>query len=108
MKSNNLKNLRKSRQLTQEKLATILSMTRSAYNHYELGKYEPDIATLKKLANFYNVSIDYILNHQTKNQLQLGYLNEDQKNAIKKLIALNQINFIKAYSYISGLHAAQN
>lgn len=108
MKLNNLKNLRKNLKITQKELAKELSITRSAYNHYELGNYEPDIKTLIKLANYFNVSVDYIVGHQTKNQLQLGYLNEDKKNAIKKLIVLNQINFIKAYSYISGLHAAQN
>ncbi|MBR2179034.1 MAG: helix-turn-helix transcriptional regulator [Selenomonadaceae bacterium] len=33
----------------------------ATYSKYEQGTTEPDIATIKKLANFFDVSIDYLL-----------------------------------------------
>lgn len=108
MKSNNLKNLRNINNLKQYEIAQILNIARTTYRNYENNERQMPYELLIKIADYYKVSIDYILSHETKDQLQLGFLNEDKKNAIKKLIALNQINFVKAYSYISGLHAAQN
>lgn len=58
---NNLKNLRKERNLKQEEVAQILGITRAAFGHYEKGLREPDFATLQKLSDFFGVSIDYIL-----------------------------------------------
>ncbi len=107
-KMSNLIKTRKSRNLTQKEIAKLLNIEQTTYSGYETGYSRPDIDTLKKIANIFNTSIDYLVEYTPKNSLQIGYLDDDQKNAIKKLIALNQTNFIKAYSYISGLHAAQN
>lgn len=56
-----LKALRKARQLTQSDVASYLGITVSAYGNYELGQREPDLATLNKLAEYFDVSVDYIL-----------------------------------------------
>jgi transcriptional regulator with XRE-family HTH domain len=58
---NNLKKLRKDRKLSQSDIAEFLNITANAYGHYELGKRQPNPETLVKLADFYGVSIDYIL-----------------------------------------------
>lgn len=103
-----LKELRLKLGLNQTELADKLNIKRNTYNKYELETNEPDIKTIKQFANFYNVSLDYLLEHEQENQFDLGFLTEDQKTAIKMLTALNHINFIKAFSYISGLYASQN
>src|SRR5690606_26511069 len=56
-----LKRLRESKKLSQQQLADKLNINRSTYARYELNKTQHDYETLQKLAEFYNVSIDYIL-----------------------------------------------
>ena len=53
--------LRKEKGMTQEELARALNITRSALSLYEIGKREPDTDTIKKIAEFFGVSIDYLL-----------------------------------------------
>lgn len=57
-----LKYLREKMMLTQEELAKQLQMSRGTYAHYEIGKRSPDLETLAKLASFFSVSTDYLLN----------------------------------------------
>lgn len=56
-----LKELRKSYGLTQEKLAEALDISRVNYTRYETDKVRPDYETLVRLADFYDVSTDYLL-----------------------------------------------
>lgn len=72
-----LKELRKEYGLTQGKLAEkIGGISRSTIAMYESGGSEPDIQTLNKLANFFSVSIDYLLgkNEKTSNSLRIPVL----------------------------------
>ena len=63
---NNLKEARKKKLLTGEKVAQQLNITRNALSMYETGKREASYETLKKLANIYGVSIDYLLGNSTE------------------------------------------
>lgn len=56
-----LTELRKEKGLSQEQLANMLSMSRSTYAQYEVDRREPDFDTLKKLAQFFACSTDYLL-----------------------------------------------
>lgn len=56
-----LKELRKFHKKTQQDVADILGITRGAYSNIENAKREPDINTLNILAEYYDVSIDYLL-----------------------------------------------
>ena len=57
-----LKKVRKAKELNQLKVAMDLNMSREALSHYENGKRNPDIQTLKLLSRYFNVSIDYLIN----------------------------------------------
>ena len=57
-----IKNLREDHDLTQEYISKYLKINRVVYNRYENGLREIPISLLIKLADFYNVSIDYITN----------------------------------------------
>jgi transcriptional regulator with XRE-family HTH domain len=59
--SKRLTYLRKELELTQDELSKKLTISRSAYSHYESGKYEPSIQMLELLADFYDVSTDFLL-----------------------------------------------
>ena len=56
-----LKALREEIKLSQLELADKLNMSQQAISAYENNKREPDIETIKKLADFFNVSTDYLL-----------------------------------------------
>lgn len=56
-----LRELRKEKGLLQRDVAKIIGITDSAIGHYERGARVPDPDTLRKLAEFYSVSVDYLL-----------------------------------------------
>lgn len=56
-----LKELRKSRRITQQKLAMDLNLNQNTISRYENEEREADYQTLIALADYFNVSIDYLL-----------------------------------------------
>ncbi len=56
-----LKNLRKERGITQLQLALALNLNQNAISRYENGTREADYHTLIMLADYFKVSIDYLL-----------------------------------------------
>ncbi|SDC02206.1 DNA-binding transcriptional regulator, XRE-family HTH domain [Paenibacillus sp. UNCCL117] len=53
--------LRETRQLTQGELAQILGVTRAALSHYENDRRQPAYDTLKKIAQYFSVSVEYVM-----------------------------------------------
>lgn len=56
-----LKELREGRRIYQRELAEILGMSFRGYQNYETGQSEPKLATLIVLADYYQVSIDFLV-----------------------------------------------
>ena len=56
------KKIRKQRKWSQLKVAMDLSISREALCHYEVGKRSPDIDMLRRMSEYYGVSIDYLIN----------------------------------------------
>lgn len=56
-----LKQLRHQRGISQLKLAMDLGMNQNSISRYESGEREADYQTLIRLADYFNVSIDYLL-----------------------------------------------
>lgn len=90
-----LKQLRIESNLLQKDIAKKLNITSSAYGFYEQGKRIPDSNTLNSLANFYNVSTDYILGRTDIKELNTSAVSistfipkltkKDEKDIAKKL-----------------------
>ena len=59
----NLRALREARKLSQQKLVDLLKLdlAQSQIQSYETGVYEPDITTMKALADFFDTSIDFLV-----------------------------------------------
>ena len=57
-----IKNLREDNDLTQKDICNVLHCSQQVYSDYELGKLDIPTDVLIKLAKFYNVSTDYLLN----------------------------------------------
>ena len=62
----NLKKIRKEKGISQLKLAMELNMSQNTISRYETGEREPGINELIKIADYFNISIDYLL-ERTKN-----------------------------------------
>lgn len=60
-----LKELRKSKNVLQKDLATYLGVTDVTYSRYEKGVRQPDFDTLTKLAEYFNVTTDYLLGNES-------------------------------------------
>lgn len=59
--SSTLKLLRNKRNITLELLGTELGVSKQSVNRWELGQREPNIDTLIALANYFDVSLDYLV-----------------------------------------------
>lgn len=57
----NLKNLREQNNITQEQLAEHLQVSRATVAGYETKNHQPDFERLVKIAQYFNVSTDYLL-----------------------------------------------
>ena len=60
--------LRKSKKLSQQAVADLLGISATAYQNYEYGKTELNYTGLRKLADFYGVSTDYLLGREKKSK----------------------------------------
>lgn len=97
-----LKELRKANNLTQQEIANILKISQQSYNGYETNKFEPNISILFQLADYYGVSLDYLCEHTTENQIPLGCLTDTQKIAINLLLQLHETNLLQTIGYITS------
>lgn len=90
---NNLKMLRKLNKLNQTEVAKILSIEQSTYGKYERGEIPLNEIYAKKLADYYNVSISYILNDDNK---EIIITKEQYKNLLKARDTINSIEKVYA------------
>ena len=72
---NRLKELREDKDLYQKDIAKVLNMSQTGYSQYETETNDIPTEILKKLAKYYNTSIDYIL-----------YLTDERKPYPKSII----------------------
>lgn len=61
-----LRELRKKRGLTQRQMADILKITERSYQRYEGGERVPELDILCAIADFFGVSVDYLLGRMGK------------------------------------------
>lgn len=56
-----IKELRKQKRITQLKMAIDLNTSQNTISRYENGEREPGLCDLVKIADYFNVSVDYLL-----------------------------------------------
>ena len=62
MKYERIRNLREDQDLTQAYIGKVLNVTQKSYSRYENGDRAIPIELLSKLADFYDTSVDYLIN----------------------------------------------
>lgn len=76
-----LKELRKEHNLTQEDIAKMFNVTNNAVYSWEVGKSQPSIEIIKKLAEYFGVTVDYLLCFTQKDADNLERLKQALKEA---------------------------
>lgn len=97
----NLKQVRLQANKTQAEIANIIGTNQNTYSNYETEKTEPSIKTLIDLANYFDVSLDYLCGRQYNNKI--GYIPDDKKELVKTLLKLNNEDCSKLQGYMSAL-----
>ena len=83
---NILKTLRLRKDMTQAQLANKLGLTKSVISAYETGLRLPSYDILIHIARIYNVSTDYLLGIEKKQEIDLSGLSQEETNALLNLI----------------------
>ncbi len=65
----NIRNLRRNHDKTQEELAEYLNIKQTTYSKYELGKVNIPVDVFLKLADYYDVSVDYLVGRNATKEL---------------------------------------
>ena len=98
-----LKLLRKQNQKTQENVANDLSIQKQTYQNYELEKRQPDIDMIIQLADYYHVTVDYLIGHEVPYIIDKGLFNNEQLDVIERLKTLDKEQCKLIATYIDGL-----
>lgn len=85
-------------ELTQEALAMILQVDRSTLASWEINRREPDIATLRRIASYFKVSIDWLVGFDAEDSSSL-----DQGNCIRESIPSYHANRDKRWDKVITL-----
>lgn len=102
----NIEKIRRESKKSQRDIAKVLNMTQPSYANYESGKTEPRISSLIKLADYYNVSLDYLVGRDFANQY--AYLTENEKNLLDIFREMTEDNQQVYYQEGKGILLAQN
>ena len=88
--SERLKNLRKERGVSQEELAKVLHITRQSISKWETGTAYPDMEKMKMLSDFYELSLDELMDQDSKGasgiQIKVTETGEEQEDLEENLI----------------------
>lgn len=85
--STRLKELRQSKNLRQEQVATLIGVNKSAISSYENNTRQPSYDILVRLATLYRVSTDYLLGQTNIRSLDLTGLTEEEAALISELVS---------------------
>lgn len=83
-----LKQIRKANKFTQQDLADAVGIERSTYASYETGRNKPDVILLKRIANVFGVSSDFILEIDTSKKFNMSDANVSYKKNGSQLISV--------------------
>ncbi|MED3439226.1 helix-turn-helix transcriptional regulator [Bacillus subtilis] len=80
--STKIKKLREEKKMKQQEVADKLGIARTTYASYEQGKREPDHETLIKIADYYDVTIDFLLRGESQ-ETQDEIFNEQARKILE-------------------------
>lgn len=100
-----LRNLRLLNKKSQKEVAETIKISAPAYFKYENGESKPTIENLIKLADYYGVTVDYLLGRQVN---EFSYLTDHEKVLISDFRKLSTYNQAKILGEVAGILLTQN
>lgn len=97
-----IKNARIKVRLTQEQAAEALGVSRQTISNWENNKTYPDIVSVVKMSDLYNISLDHLLKEEKSMSDYLGYL-EESTNVVKSRNKFSELITIVVYLAIWAL-----
>ena len=102
--SERLKELRTKQNISQYTLAENLNLSRGLLSNYEQGRREPDYDTLLLIANYFDVSVDYILGvTEVKKRLLHNNMSDKYKRLMISILDLSKQSLEELEKYIDLL-----
>ncbi|MBQ8944414.1 MAG: helix-turn-helix transcriptional regulator [Clostridia bacterium] len=86
----NLKLLRNEHKISQQKLAEAVGVSQQSINKYENQSVEPEIAVLIKIADYFSVSVDYLIGRTSSPDFNVSSLTKDEKMLLSSYKHLNK------------------
>jgi len=86
----NLKKLRTEFKISQQQLANAIGVSQQSVNKYENQDVEPDIAVIIKIADYFSVSIDYLVGRKMSPDFVVSSLTKDEKYILSRFKTLNK------------------
>ena len=100
-----LRELREKKQVSQDDVSKFLGVERTTYTSYESGRSRP-VRVLNKLAEYYNVSIDYLLglaDLPLPKEVNINTLSDTEKKLIFNFRSLNNKGKEKIIQYVADI-----
>lgn len=97
----NLKKILFDKKIKQNQMANELKINKTTFNNYVNENTQPDIETLVDIANYLDVSLDYLCERPYNNQI--GYVQDNRKVTMKKIAELSDKQFDKVEAYVTAL-----
>lgn len=98
-----IKELRKSSKITQEQLGNAIGVSKMAVSYFEKGKKSPGRETLEKIADYFNVTTDYLLGRSEDpelNEEENKIVTEEGKNIMALIESLPEDERKKAWEQL--------
>lgn len=103
-----IRDLREDRDLTQDALCKELNMHKTTYTNYEQGKHTIPLDFAVTLADYYDVSVDYIVGRtDCPRSVATGKLSADEELIIRLFLRLSERNKGKAEQFLEQLYDNQ-
>ena len=106
-----LKDLRKGKGISQEQVAHDLGLSLRGYQNYEYGQREPNIEMILKLAEYYNVTTDYLLEKEStpldqfENIIFTKEMENDMNTDYKKLLPQDKAVIARIVKALADAHS---
>ena len=104
--SKRLKDMRKKRGISQSELTKTINIPQTTYANYEIKNCDPNISTLIKLADFYNISVDELVGRET-DMINLNLLDDTRKALIKEIINSSDVTVARLDAFYQGIKLAE-
>ena len=103
-----LKELRKQANLSQKEFGMLFGISQRLIANYENGVNKPDYLTLIKFADYFKISIDYLVNRRNTNQIDMSEFSDEKKELLNLIVAqdnktCNRLHAV-VFGYLTSYH----